>query len=399
MFLHVRILFSLTPAILLFAWNISSPWLLLLFPPSSCPVSGVWRILLVPACVFITSSKINVTLHVSQISRVPSGPWSHGWLMALMQRGQNCLGSPAPDKAWRSQCFFLRTFVISVRWICFLWFCSASVVWWRQSQTEWKDQTGRVSSTLCLMTCSGSIVQFPKSWFWVRSYSSLENTDRKQCQKSQRRLFKFVEAVEDETGGRKDRLEEIFEERWWSTSYINGKSFAFKEAEFIDWWAASPCTERGDARTGVTQVKSYSSFVWASWQLICYLIGDERMGKIQATGRQCSTDLAAHANHQHCNWWHKSQQAAASSALCKTPGVVYPCQPPNENILACWTWEITKPPSRSSVCVLTPDHSAVWGWAERKSTETRTWTWWRRRPGLELDQGQRTSGYCSFETD
>lgn len=148
-----------------------------------------------------------------------------------------------------------------------------------------------------------------------------------------------------------------------STSYINGKCLAFKEAEFIDWWVASPCSERGDARTGVTPVKSYSSFVWASWQLICYLIGDERVGKIQATGRQCSMDLAVHANHQHCNWWHKSQQAAAFSELYKTPGVVHPCQLPNENILACWAWEIAKPPSRSSVRVLTPDHLVGWGWA------------------------------------
>lgn len=110
-----------------------------------------------------------------------------------------------------------------------------------------------------------------------------------------------------------------------STCYINRKSLAFKEvSEFIDWWVASPCSERRDARTGVTPVKSYSSFVWASWQLICYLIGDERVGKIQATGRQCRMDLAARANHQHCNWWHKSQQAAAFSALYKTPGVVYP---------------------------------------------------------------------------
>lgn len=208
------------------------------------------------------------------------------------------------------------------------------------------------------MTCSGSTVQFPKSWFWVRSYFSFVNTDEKQCQKSQRSLFKVVEDVEDETGRRKDRLEEIFEEQWKHLpATLMGK------AEFIDWWVASTCRERGDARTGVTQVKSYSSFVWASWQLICYLIGDERMGRIQATGRQCSMDLAAHANHQHCNWWHKSQQAAAFSALYKTPGVVYPCQPPNENILACWAWEITKPPSRSSVRVLTPDHLVVWGWA------------------------------------
>lgn len=39
------------------------------------------------------------------------------------------------------------------------------------------------------------------------------NTDKKQCQKSRRSLFKVVEAVEAETGRGKDRLEESFEER------------------------------------------------------------------------------------------------------------------------------------------------------------------------------------------
>lgn len=131
------------------------------------------------------------------------------------------------------------------------------------------------------------------------------------------------------------------------------------KAQLIDWLVASPCRGKGDTHTSGTQVKSYSSFLWASRQLIWYLIEMNGWAKFKqqdnsgltlqpGSGCECQPSL-------YCNCWHKSQHGTAFSALYKTPVVVYPCQPPNENIVACRAWKkIKKALSRSSVCVLRP---------------------------------------------
>lgn len=136
------------------------------------------------------------------------------------------------------------------------------------------------------MTRSGSIVEFPNFGFWVRTLSFPVSTDMKQCQKSQRRLFQFLLPTwfktlsmtdNERQGGERTKLRispvvNTPKTSTTSSTFSVGKVFAFKEAQFIDWLLASPYREKGDAHIGGTQVRSYSSFLWASRQLIWYLI-------------------------------------------------------------------------------------------------------------------------------